>query len=85
MDESEIEDVFGVLKKVPILSAELTLREESDDDSRATSKAAVKIDPRDTQTWIRVKPDTDYTLNIAVRRSRYPERTSGDSIKAHAP
>ena len=83
LEESEIEDVFGVMKKVPMLSVEISLREDSDEDGEST--AAMKIDSRDTQKCIKVKPDTDYTLNIAVRRSRYPERTPGDSIKAHAP
>ena len=83
LEESEIEDVFGVLKKVPMLSVEISMKEDSDEDGEST--AVMKIDPRNTQKWINVKPDTDYTLNIGVRRSRYPERTPGDSIKAHAP
>ena len=32
MDESEIEDVFGVLQKLPLLSVELSLKEDATDD-----------------------------------------------------
>ena len=32
MDESEIEDVFGVLQKLPLLSVELSLSEDATDD-----------------------------------------------------
>ena len=68
LEEPEIEDVFGVLKKVPILSVELSLKEDSDEDSKSTN-SAVKIDPRDTQKWIRVKPDTHYACCLRTRTS----------------
>ena len=86
LDDSEIEDVFGVLQKLPVLSVEVTLKEDANDEDRSVQVAPpVRVDPRDNKKWIRVKPDTDYTLNIGIRRSRYPERTHGDSIKAQAP
>ena len=88
MDESEIEDVFGVLQKLPLLSVELSLCEDAtDDDNKEKQQGApsIRIDTKDGKKWIKVKPDTDYTLNIKVGRSRYPERTQGDSIKAYAP
>ena len=80
LEESAIEEVFQVLERLPQLSVRVSLlncqlsEDEDNRSNRPNMSRKIEVDleshGRKIENWIRVQPDTDYTLCVQLSQRK---------------